>query len=89
MHTNPSSQASAYASHYLTPRFNFNRPRAERAKGVFIYDENGRDYLDASGGAMTVSIGHGVPEILSAMHAQAEKSASATVLNSVIRRQKV
>jgi adenosylmethionine-8-amino-7-oxononanoate aminotransferase len=48
-------------------------PRVDHAKGVYIYDAAGRDYLDGSGGAMTVSIGHGVREVLDAMHAQAEK----------------
>jgi len=48
-------------------------PLVDRAQGVFIYDAQGRDYLDGSGGAMTVSIGHGVPEVLAAMQEQAAK----------------
>jgi adenosylmethionine-8-amino-7-oxononanoate aminotransferase len=48
-------------------------PRVRSAKGVYIYDADGRDYLDGSGGAMTVSIGHGVPEVLAAMRAQANE----------------
>jgi len=48
-------------------------PQVDRAQGVFIYDAQGRDYLDGSGGAMTVSIGHGVPEVLAAMQEQAAK----------------
>ena len=40
---------------------------------MFVYDEEGRDYLDGSGGAMTVSIGHGVPEVLAAMREQSER----------------
>jgi adenosylmethionine-8-amino-7-oxononanoate aminotransferase len=48
-------------------------PVVDRAQGVYIYDRNGRDYLDGSGGAMTVSIGHGVREVLDAMHEQAEQ----------------
>src|SRR3954454_17372542 len=47
--------------------------RVARAKGVFVYDDDGRDYLDGSGGAMTVSIGHGVPEVLAAMREQSER----------------
>ena len=46
-------------------------PVVDRAEGVFIHGRDGRDYLDGSGGAMTVSIGHGVPEVLAAMAAQA------------------
>src|SRR5262245_21654032 len=49
------------------------QPRVARAKGVFLYDDAGRDYLDGSGGAMTVSIGHGVPEVLAAMREQSER----------------
>jgi adenosylmethionine-8-amino-7-oxononanoate aminotransferase len=50
-----------------------SNPTVDHASGVFIYDTNGKEYLDASGGAMTVSIGHGVPEVLAAMNAQAAK----------------
>ena len=48
-------------------------PIAERAEGVYIYDIEGKKYLDGSGGACVVSIGHGVPEILKAMMRQAKK----------------
>lgn len=48
-------------------------PVVDHAQGVFIYGRDGRDYLDGSGGAMTVSIGHGVPEVLAAMADQAAK----------------
>jgi adenosylmethionine-8-amino-7-oxononanoate aminotransferase len=46
-------------------------PRAVSARGAYIYDDTGRDFLDGSGGAMTVSLGHGVPEIIGAIEAQA------------------
>ncbi|MDX3975011.1 aminotransferase class III-fold pyridoxal phosphate-dependent enzyme [Shinella sp.] len=32
-------------------------------KGIFLYDDQGRDYIDGSSGAMTANIGHGVTEI--------------------------
>lgn len=48
-------------------------PFVDYARGIFIYDQDGKDYIDGSGGAMTVSIGHGVPEVLAAMSHQAEK----------------
>ncbi len=51
----------------VTPKL----PYADRAEGVFIYDEDGKDYLDGSAGPMAVSLGHGVPEILEAMREQA------------------
>ncbi|MGB6368903.1 MAG: aminotransferase class III-fold pyridoxal phosphate-dependent enzyme [Thermoanaerobaculia bacterium] len=40
---------------------------ATGATGCHIVDEKGRRYLDASGGAMVVNLGHGVPEIGEAM----------------------
>ena len=45
-------------------------PVADRAEGVYIWDTRGKRYLDGSGGACVVSIGHGVPTILEAMQNQ-------------------
>jgi len=47
-------------------------PTAEKAEGIYIYDTDGRQYIDGSGGAVVVSIGHGVKEIRNAMLAQAQ-----------------
>ena len=46
-------------------------PTAERGEGIYIYDTEGKRYIDGSGGAVVVSIGHGVKEIQEAMLAQA------------------
>ena len=48
-------------------------PVISHGKGVFLYDKDGKDYLDASSGAVTANIGHGVEEINQAMLEQAEK----------------
>ncbi|MBI3662340.1 MAG: aspartate aminotransferase family protein [Acidobacteria bacterium] len=48
-------------------------PVAVRGEGVYLYDENGKRYLDACGGAAVVSIGHGVPEIIDAITQQARQ----------------
>jgi len=45
-------------------------PVADRAEGVYIWDTEGKQYIDGSGGACVVSIGHCVPEILNAMQTQ-------------------
>ncbi len=46
----------------------------ERGEGVYIYDQNGKRYLDASGGSnASVPIGHGVQEVIDAMVAQAKR----------------
>jgi adenosylmethionine-8-amino-7-oxononanoate aminotransferase len=50
-------------------------PQAVRAEGCFIYSAEGRRYLDASGGAAVVTIGHGVEEISRAMAEQAARLA--------------
>jgi adenosylmethionine-8-amino-7-oxononanoate aminotransferase len=60
-------------SSLLKPRLNSQLPVVSHAKGVRIYDTEGRDYIDGSGGPMTVAIGHGVPEIVAAMKTQAEQ----------------
>ena len=60
-------------SSLLKANFQTTLPMAAHARGVFIYDSSGKDYLDGSGGAMTVSIGHGVKEVLDVMRVQAEK----------------
>jgi len=46
-------------------------PRAVRGEGCFIFTSEGRRYLDASGGAAVVTIGHGVEEVARAMAEQA------------------
>ena len=45
-------------------------PMADHAEGVYIWDTAGKRYLDGSGGACVVSIGHCVPEILEAIQRQ-------------------
>ena len=50
-------------------------PVLERAEGIYLYDEDGNRYIDASGGPMAVNLGHGDPRIVEAMTKQAEKFA--------------
>ena len=48
-------------------------PVITRAEGIYLYDENGRRYIDGSGGSSVVTtIGHGVLEIAQAMYDQAQ-----------------
>lgn len=46
------------------------RPRLKRSEGVYIWDVNGRRYLDGSSGAMVCNIGHSNPAVLEAMRRQ-------------------
>ncbi|MBI5208520.1 MAG: aminotransferase class III-fold pyridoxal phosphate-dependent enzyme [Elusimicrobia bacterium] len=55
----------------LTKRF----PKIVCGEGCWIFDDKGKRYLDASGGAFTVNIGHGVREIADAIGHQAGRIA--------------
>ena len=50
-------------------------PVVTHGEGIFLYDTEGREYIDGSSGAMTANIGHGVREIGEAMHRQSDKVA--------------
>src|SRR6266849_6245425 len=62
----------------LFPRnFRKSYPVAVRGEGCWIIDASGRRFLDASGQAAVVSIGHGVAEIGRAMAEQSSRIAFA------------
>jgi hypothetical protein len=65
------------ASKIFPRNFRKEYPVAMRGEGCWIIDERGRRYLDASGQAAVVSIGHGVAEIGAAMAQQASQIAFA------------
>ena len=50
------------------------RPVLAEAHGVYMWDVDGRRYLDGSSGAMVSNIGHSNPRVLDAMRRQMEKS---------------
>ncbi|MEK6530192.1 MAG: aminotransferase class III-fold pyridoxal phosphate-dependent enzyme, partial [candidate division NC10 bacterium] len=50
-------------------------PEIVRGEGVYLYDREGRRYLDGSSGAIVVTVGHGVPEIAEAIREQAGRLA--------------
>ncbi|WP_019559710.1 MULTISPECIES: aspartate aminotransferase family protein [Caldimonas] len=52
-------------------------PVAVAAHGVYITDRQGRQYIDASGGAAVSCLGHGHPDVIAAMHAQIDRIAYA------------
>ena len=52
-------------------------PVAESGRGLVIRDAQGKEYIDASGGAAVSCLGHGHPDVLAAMHAQLDKLAYA------------
>jgi adenosylmethionine-8-amino-7-oxononanoate aminotransferase len=52
-------------------------PVAVRGEGCYLYDETGKQYLDASGGAAVSCLGHGDQTIIDAVKAQLDKLAYA------------
>lgn len=46
-------------------------PVMERAQGIYMWDEAGREYIDASSGPVVSNIGHGNPRVAQAMADQA------------------
>jgi adenosylmethionine-8-amino-7-oxononanoate aminotransferase len=59
--------------HNIQPLLNKSYLKATSAKGVYIFDETGKQYLDGSSGAITCSLGHSHPKILPAIKQQLDK----------------
>src|SRR5579871_3128732 len=57
----------------LRRSFRKSFPSAVRGEGVYVWDSDGKRYLDLAGSAAVNFIGHGVPEIAAAMAEQAAK----------------
>ncbi len=70
MGNSPTIQAR---SAVLRRSFRRDFPAAVRGEGVYLWDADGKKYLDLAGSAAVNFIGHGVPEISAAMAAQAAK----------------
>lgn len=62
-------------THVIKPELGVDYPVIDYGQGIYLYAKDGRRYIDGCGGAVTVSIGHGVQEIMDAMKEQAEKVA--------------
>ena len=71
----PSSRAArgsrSHRSNVFYRKLNRRYPRIVRGEGCWLFDAEGRRYLDGSGGAFVANLGHGVPEIAAAMAEQA------------------
>ena len=50
-------------------------PTVERGEGAVLWDRGGKRYLDGSGGAVVVNVGHGRAEVAQAMSRQAAAAA--------------
>ncbi|HET6579793.1 MAG TPA: aspartate aminotransferase family protein [Gemmatimonadales bacterium] len=65
----------APTSHVFYRKLTRTYPRIVRGEGCWLYDADGRAYLDAVGGAFVVNVGHGVREIADAIGRQAARLA--------------
>lgn len=59
-------------SFLIKPNLTESYPIVTHGKGIYLFDETGKQYIDGSSGAVTASIGHAIPEIIEAMHSQAK-----------------
>ena len=64
-------------SHILHRQSRATLPLAAAGRGVRITDSQGKEYIDASGGAAVSCLGHGHPDVLRAMHEQIDQLAYA------------
>src|SRR6266404_5629931 len=78
-HLRPDKEETAKAvmTHVLHRQINHAYPTAVSAKGIFIRDAAGKDYIDASGGAAVSCLGHSHPDVLAAMREQLDRLAYA------------
>jgi adenosylmethionine-8-amino-7-oxononanoate aminotransferase len=56
--------------HLLYRNLSRNYPKITHGKGVYLFDEDGQCYLDAAGGALVTSVGHGNEEVAQAVFKQ-------------------
>jgi adenosylmethionine-8-amino-7-oxononanoate aminotransferase len=61
--------------HVFYRKLNRSYPRIVRGEGCFLVDDDGKRYLDGSGGAFVANLGHGLSEIGEAMARQAAQVA--------------
>ncbi|WP_077618106.1 aspartate aminotransferase family protein [Bacillus sinesaloumensis] len=57
----------------IKPLLDKDYPMISHGDGIYLYDTDGKKYIDGSSGAITASIGHGVKEIVQTIEKQAHK----------------
>lgn len=62
-------------SDYLFYQSSARLPTIDHAKGIYIWDEHGKRYIDGCSGAIVAQLGHGHPAVREAMLAQLDKAA--------------
>ena len=61
--------------HIFYRRMAHTHPEIVRGEGVYLFDREGKAYLDGSGGAIVVNAGHGIASIAQAISDQAAQAA--------------
>ncbi|MFH2094582.1 MAG: aminotransferase class III-fold pyridoxal phosphate-dependent enzyme [Bacteroidota bacterium] len=74
-----------FENHIAQTRHSIFKIRVSKAKGIYIYDENGRRYIDFISGISVSSLGHGHPEIIKAVKKQAENYTHVMVYGEYIQ----
>ncbi|WP_380057405.1 aspartate aminotransferase family protein [Falsihalocynthiibacter sp. SS001] len=64
-------------SHVFPRHTKSNNPTIARGEGVYLYDTEGRQYLDGSGGAAVSCLGHGDAQVTAAIKSQLDEIAYA------------
>ncbi len=60
-------------SHIFPRHTKSNLPTVKTGKGVYLYDTDGRQYFDGSGGAAVSCLGHGDQDIINAIKSQLDQ----------------
>jgi len=54
-------------------RLNYQYPVITHGKGIYLFDKQGKKYIDATGGALVANLGHGLTEIAKEVGKLAQK----------------
>ncbi len=60
-------------SHVFNPILKGDFIKMVRGEGIYLYDDQGNEYLDASGGPILNSLGYGVKEMAEVLHEQSAR----------------
>lgn len=65
------SQSDDFLYEHVVHRSRGEKPLIERGEGIYLFDRNGKRYLDGASGAAVVNLGHGVKSVVEAINEQA------------------
>lgn len=63
--------------HVFYRKMDYARPKVAYGQGIYLFDEDGKRYIDGSGGPLVVNVGHGRTEVVEAIAKQAQAVAYA------------